>query len=42
MENEEGEKIPAVINHKWHPDNWDIFWADSGATPEFVSSLGWW
>ena len=21
------------------PNNWDIFWADSGMTPEFLSSL---
>lgn len=23
-----------------NPDNWDIFWADSGMSPEFLSSLG--
>lgn len=22
------------------PNNWDIFWADSGMTPEFLGSLG--
>lgn len=26
--------------HDHHPDNWDIFWADSGMTPDFLSSLG--
>lgn len=24
------------------PNNWDIFWADSGMTPEFLSSLANW
>lgn len=29
---------------KWlkNPDNWDIFWADSGTNAEFLSSLACW
>ena len=32
------EKFKIIQDH--HPDNWDIFWADSGMTPDFLSSLG--
>ena len=32
------EKFRTITDH--HPDNWDIFWADSGMTPDFLSSLG--
>jgi hypothetical protein len=31
------ERFKVIPDH--HPDNWDIFWADSGMTPEFLSSL---
>jgi hypothetical protein len=31
------ERFRIIPDH--HPDNWDIFWADSGMTPEFLSSL---
>ena len=27
------------INKDWNPNNWDLFWADSGMSPEFLSSL---
>ncbi|MGK0139986.1 MAG: hypothetical protein ACI9DJ_003452, partial [Algoriphagus sp.] len=27
------------FNKDWNPNNWDIFWADSGMSPEFLSSL---
>ena len=28
--------------HLCDPNNWDIFWADSGMTPEFLASLANW
>ena len=31
------ERYRVVTDH--HLDNWDIFWADSGMTPDFLSSL---
>jgi hypothetical protein len=27
------------VRNDLDPDNWDIYWADAGMTPEFLSSL---
>lgn len=35
-------KVPIQQNPNWNPHNWDLFWADSGMTPDFLSSLAWW
>ena len=34
--------VTSVVNPFWNPNNWDIFWADSGMTPDFLSSLAHW
>jgi len=31
---------PRPLRLDLDPNNWDIFWADSGMTPEFLGSLG--
>lgn len=31
--------VPRQMRIDWDPNNWDIFWADSGMTPEFLGSL---
>jgi hypothetical protein len=42
-EDEEGKKPKLKDRFRvvkdYHQDNWDIFWADSGMTPDFLSSL---
>ena len=44
-ENENSDKEFVVKQALWrnvndhNPDAWDIFWADSGMTPEFLGSL---
>jgi len=44
LKQEEGRESDELEKKKqrpeyWDPNNWDIFWADSGMTPEFLSSL---